>query len=210
MARARCRECGKEVSTEATTCPHCGCPAPAPTAPERAETRTGALVLTGIAAVIIAVTTCNRQTKPVTPTSVAKSATPSASLPLPAAPAAPAPTPTPKELKARADVAKIKAEQFCSVLGKTIRATAAKPNEYREAMIERAMQHEHMTWEMIAGIELKQPVLGMDACGVIAALGKPDRSNRSVGKFGEHHQLVYSDRGLYVYLDNYKVTSWQD
>jgi len=28
MALAECRECGKQVSTEATTCPHCGAPRP--------------------------------------------------------------------------------------------------------------------------------------------------------------------------------------
>lgn len=30
MALVRCRECGREVSTEATACPHCGVPDPAP------------------------------------------------------------------------------------------------------------------------------------------------------------------------------------
>ncbi len=30
MALARCRECGKEVSTQAVTCPHCGVPRPTP------------------------------------------------------------------------------------------------------------------------------------------------------------------------------------
>ncbi len=31
MALAACRECGRQVSTEATTCPHCGVPRPAET-----------------------------------------------------------------------------------------------------------------------------------------------------------------------------------
>jgi hypothetical protein len=26
MALVPCRECGKSISTEATSCPHCGCP----------------------------------------------------------------------------------------------------------------------------------------------------------------------------------------
>ncbi|OIQ78754.1 hypothetical protein GALL_395360 [mine drainage metagenome] len=29
MALTKCRECGKEISTEATSCPHCGAPKPA-------------------------------------------------------------------------------------------------------------------------------------------------------------------------------------
>ena len=28
MALAQCRECGKEISTEAVSCPHCGVPSP--------------------------------------------------------------------------------------------------------------------------------------------------------------------------------------
>lgn len=41
MALTTCRECGGQVSTEATSCPHCGCPAPVPTpapAPKAAPT----------------------------------------------------------------------------------------------------------------------------------------------------------------------------
>lgn len=46
MAVQPCRECGQTVSTEATSCPHCGAPAPAgapggaptPPAPQRVQT----------------------------------------------------------------------------------------------------------------------------------------------------------------------------
>ncbi len=33
MALAECRECGKEVSTQAASCPHCGAPSPTPVTP---------------------------------------------------------------------------------------------------------------------------------------------------------------------------------
>lgn len=36
MALTNCRECGGQVSTEATSCPHCGCPQPALEAEVRA------------------------------------------------------------------------------------------------------------------------------------------------------------------------------
>jgi len=42
------------------------------------------------------------------------------------------------------------------------------------------------------------------------AIGRPNHGNRSVGSYGEHYQLVYEDRRRYVYLENGKVTSWQD
>lgn len=36
MSLITCRECRREISSEATSCPHCGCPSPAP-APQVAE-----------------------------------------------------------------------------------------------------------------------------------------------------------------------------
>jgi hypothetical protein len=41
MALTRCRKCGKQVSAEATACPHCGCPQPADS-PSQLGTRSAA------------------------------------------------------------------------------------------------------------------------------------------------------------------------
>src|SRR5689334_11699865 len=53
MALRSCRECGKDVSTEARTCPHCGIPRPAPehAPPTSQERRTGAIALALLAVV---------------------------------------------------------------------------------------------------------------------------------------------------------------
>ncbi len=50
--------------------------------------------------------------------------------------------------------------------------------------------------------------IGMDEHEVIAILGHPKEVNTSVGAWGTHKQYVYPDR--YVYIENGKVTSWQE
>ena len=51
--------------------------------------------------------------------------------------------------------------------------------------------------------------LDMSENAMLCALGYPEDSNRTVGSWGVHTQHVYGD-GLYIYVQNGKVTSWQD
>jgi len=60
----------------------------------------------------------------------------------------------------------------------------------------------HQTCRMLTGKLLGEAIK--------IAIGRPNHGNRSVGSYGEHYQLVYEDRRRYVYLENGKVTSWQD
>jgi hypothetical protein len=50
--------------------------------------------------------------------------------------------------------------------------------------------------------------LGMTAEQVTLAWGRPGRINRTVGSWGRHEQWVYGS--TYVYLENDRVTSFQD
>jgi hypothetical protein len=50
--------------------------------------------------------------------------------------------------------------------------------------------------------------LGMSEGAMQCSLGAPLRANRSVGSWGTHIQYVYSV--ITVYVENGKVTSWQD
>jgi hypothetical protein len=50
--------------------------------------------------------------------------------------------------------------------------------------------------------------LGMSEGAMQCSLGAPLRANRSVGSWGTHIQYVYN--GITVYVENGKVTSWQD
>lgn len=50
--------------------------------------------------------------------------------------------------------------------------------------------------------------LGMSEGSMLCALGGPKRANRSVGSWGTHIQYVYET--VTVYVEDGKVTSWQD
>jgi hypothetical protein len=55
MALAQCRECAGEVSTYASTCPHCGAPSPVARPVVMRQNRTGRRVLrfAGISAIVV-------------------------------------------------------------------------------------------------------------------------------------------------------------
>ncbi|MBI3096371.1 MAG: zinc ribbon domain-containing protein [Rhodocyclales bacterium] len=191
MSLIKCKECGKEISNKADVCPHCGAK------PYKAS---GCFVVVLAALAIFGTIGVMSSKGSPPPTPPAPIATKAESSPEP---------PSPALTQARAKTHEMPYEKFCLALGKTVRATAKKPNELREAMIERAMS-KGATRDMIAGIELRAPVFGMDLCVVLATFGYPDRTNRSVSPGGEHMQLVYDQRQMYIYLDNNKVTHWQD
>lgn len=101
-------------------------------------------------------------------------------------------------------------EVFCVKLGPAARLPIGKDEAYRAAMLRRAEKSETITPAQISAIARREPMLGMGICAVVAALGRPVRANRTVGRFGKHYQLVYSRPQRYVYLENDHVTSWQD
>lgn len=51
--------------------------------------------------------------------------------------------------------------------------------------------------------------IGMTREMVIASWGEPKDINRTVGTYGVHEQFIYYS-GTYVYIQNGKLTSWQD
>jgi hypothetical protein len=62
----------------------------------------------------------------------------------------------------------------------------------------------------IKDIQAGKVVLGMSEAQVIAAWGYPKTTNETTGAWGTHEQWVYSDRGPYLYLENGRLTSWQN
>lgn len=119
-----------------------------------------------------------------------------------------APADNPENARARAD--HLGTREFCLALGQALRKRRGGNNHYLGAMVDRALHREGVTSTMMIGIRQRRPILGMNYCAVLAALGPPEIVNRSVGRFGVHHQLVYRARDLYVYLDDYVVSAWQD
>lgn len=62
--------------------------------------------------------------------------------------------------------------------------------------------------KIVEAIKAQKVLLGMTAKQVTLSWGKPEDVNRTVGSWGVHEQWVYGDQ--YVYLENGKVSSFQD
>lgn len=90
---------------------------------------------------------------------------------------------------------------FCQRLGPAIRLPVAKDEAYRAAMLRRAERSEKITGKMVGAINVRQPVLGMNLCAVIAAFGQPHHSNHSVTQYSDSFQLVYERPRMYLYLE---------
>lgn len=203
MSITKCRECHHDVSSEAQACPHCGCSYPSLKPNPGGGLR--AFAKLSIIAGLIFFGYWILSFKP---------ATPSASVKSPAAFVAPTPAKVepplhPDVVKARAAVDKISDDNFCTALGKALRNKKSTP-DHEAAMIRRAENREGVSDSAIEGIRQRRPVLGMNACAIIAAFGRPDRSNKSVGSYGEHYQVIYEQPKLYLYVENGKLTSWQE
>lgn len=61
----------------------------------------------------------------------------------------------------------------------------------------------------IKAIKARKIYMGMADRDVRASWGPPKKVNRTVGNWGTHEQWVYSEN-TYIYIENGKVTSWQD
>lgn len=59
-------------------------------------------------------------------------------------------------------------------------------------------------------IQKKRIRIGTSECALVAALGRPEKTNKTVTARGYTMQWVYRELGSYVYTSNGKVTSWQE
>lgn len=117
---------------------------------------------------------------------------------------------TSEDTKAEKRVSALDSAAFCFKLGPAIRLPIGKDEAYRAAMLRRAERNEGLTGKMLGAINVREPVLGMNLCSVMAAFGKPTRASRTTTRHGEHWQLVYEHPKRYVYLDDGHVVAWQD
>ena len=93
---------------------------------------------------------------------------------------------------------------------------ALRNKVYRtDLMFEEAKSRGLFTDDEIRLIKEKKIRIGMSEEALIASWGRPRKINRSVGSYGVHKQYVYGSYSkysspAYVYVDNGKVSSWQD
>jgi hypothetical protein len=88
------------------------------------------------------------------------------------------------------------------------RVAEAKRAQEREAQRQAAIRA-HAWPEHIKTAAIERRVLiGMTAEQATLAWGKPNRVNRTVGRWGVHEQWIYGS--TYLYFDNDRLTSFQD
>lgn len=71
-------------------------------------------------------------------------------------------------------------------------------------------KYSNVTERELQAIENRQIFIGMSEEALLLSWGNPSDINSSTGAWGVHKQYVYGDFGPYVYVENGKVTSWQD
>lgn len=107
----------------------------------------------------------------------------------------------PEDKRLVASIAKMKWYDACRAWGQERRSKTPQNGRRSRALLEFVSSE-----NLINGIDLmyvakRQVDLGMTACGVIASLGLPNAWNSTKTVWGTNAQMVYRDRGLYVYTE---------
>jgi len=84
-----------------------------------------------------------------------------------------------------------------------------------EAMLTEAMRRKLFTYDELSLVRKRQITVGISETALLASWGPPAQVNRSVSAYGVNKQYVYGAYTEYgspkfVYVDDGKVTSWQD
>ena len=84
------------------------------------------------------------------------------------------------------------------------------PNAIREhRLLKQAIDHDFTTRE-IEAIEKKELFVEMSEEALLFSRGVPKNIITTTGSWGMRKEFVYSAFGPYVFIENGKVTSWQD
>ena len=208
MALISCQECKARYSDDAKTCPNCGYTR------KKQVGVLGAIFALACAVGILNAILPDNSPKPIPSPLVANvQASPTVvASPKASAPTKPDPDATPnswKEFRASAHpedkknvaaILKMPWHEVCRLWGQ---ASRAKGNPRRLA----AYRDFLLSDTSINGVDLmnvdrKRVAIGMTSCGVVAALGRPDKVNNSTTARSQSAQIVYRDRGIYVYTES--------
>lgn len=89
--------------------------------------------------------------------------------------------------------------EICQLWGQSVRAV--KDERLRVATREYLVSTKMINGNDLGHVADRSVDLGMTACGVFAALGRPSTVNQTTTARGHHNQFVYDGRRLYVYTD---------
>jgi len=112
-------------------------------------------------------------------------------------------------------LAHMNANQLTSVTDEQLLQALTTQIKPRELMIDEAKRRGWLTDDEIELVKQKKIRIGMSERALKISWGYPSDINRTVGSFGVHKQCVYGTYSgysspTYVYVENGKVTSWQD
>jgi hypothetical protein len=199
MALKPCPQCGNECSTDAKTCPKCGARNPA-----KRGGCFGVVLAVVVLWMVIATLNGSGSGRPVVVTPV---------------PVAPSAAPTAAELKAAEEresrrmalQARLKLDgkpwdDACIIIGRALRAKGLQ-DETKRFLEGFAAPHGYRQGDTV-DVQAKKVFIGMSRCGALAAWGKPEDINRTVGKYRTREQWVYGT--TYLYFDDNQMTSFQD
>jgi hypothetical protein len=96
----------------------------------------------------------------------------------------------------------------CVEVGRALRQTNQTPRQqhWTDAVLAAAQ----VSTKDHGYIRERRVRIGMSECAVVAALGKPEAANSTHTARGRSTQLVYRQKGMYVYTEDGVVTSWQN
>jgi hypothetical protein len=105
--------------------------------------------------------------------------------------------------------------QLTSVTDEQLLYALTSQTKPRELMIDEAQRRGWLTDGEIETVKRKNLRIGMSERALLISWGYPSNINRTVGSFGVHKQYVYGTYSgysspTYVYVENGKVTTWQD
>lgn len=112
-------------------------------------------------------------------------------------------------------LAHMNSSQLTSVTDEQLLYALTSQTKPRELMIDEAQRRGWLTDGEIETVKRKNLRIGMSERALLISWGYPSNINRTVGSFGVHKQYVYGTYSgysspTYVYVENGKVTTWQD
>lgn len=121
--------------------------------------------------------------------------------------AARAPTPAEKK-KMTARAKEMDFWKLCGELGRVLlRPDRTPKGRYWESIV---VDRANIPADDQGYIRERRLRVGMDECSVVAILGKPDTMNRTNDARGRSSELIYKDKGIFVYTANGVVRAWQE
>lgn len=106
--------------------------------------------------------------------------------------------------------------EVCERYGRYLHTRAYQSGPLLPQYLAEVQKRGLLSADEMAAVQARRIGIGMSECALFAAWGTPTRANRSVWRTGSRVQYVYRDMGYqisrsrYVYVEDGKITGWQN